>query len=272
MVWFQCDGCGETLKKAKAEGHMRGCTGSVSCVDCNKHFDCQSVRNHTTCVSEEERYQGALYKGPRAADVQAAGKGADTKQDRWMAGLNGIDTSKLTPRIRDLFERLLAYDNIPRKQKKFENFIQNSFRLRDANAVAQLWELFSSTMAPPKEQQQAPAAVSEEEAAAAAAAKEEAENAAKAADTKKRSRDSEVCSEKKAEQKKFKIEKVMKATLKAAEGSLPEKKLRKKVQKAFEAEVEAGTQTALSKDDFKDLFSKKLGKFTVSSEGVVSAK
>ena len=39
MVWFQCDDCGESLKKPKLEGHFRSCSASrLSCIDCNATF------------------------------------------------------------------------------------------------------------------------------------------------------------------------------------------------------------------------------------------
>ena len=58
MVFFQCDSCGEALKKAKVESHRYQCrNSSVSCIDCNKTFPGSSYSQHSTCVSEAERYQ-----------------------------------------------------------------------------------------------------------------------------------------------------------------------------------------------------------------------
>lgn len=38
MVFFSCEGCNETLKKAQVEKHIRRCNCPVSCVDCSKVF------------------------------------------------------------------------------------------------------------------------------------------------------------------------------------------------------------------------------------------
>ncbi|CAK9217015.1 unnamed protein product [Sphagnum troendelagicum] len=57
MVWFQCESCGENLKKPKLQNHFRGCAArKLSCIDCGVVFDQQSVQAHTSCVTEEEKY------------------------------------------------------------------------------------------------------------------------------------------------------------------------------------------------------------------------
>lgn len=57
MVWFQCESCGENLKKPKLQNHFRSCAArKLSCIDCGVVFDQQSVQVHTSCVSETEKY------------------------------------------------------------------------------------------------------------------------------------------------------------------------------------------------------------------------
>lgn len=57
MVWFQCESCGENLKKPKLQNHFRACAArKLSCIDCGVVFDQQSVQVHTSCVSETEKY------------------------------------------------------------------------------------------------------------------------------------------------------------------------------------------------------------------------
>lgn len=57
MVWFQCEDCGENLKKPKLPNHFRICSAyKLSCIDCGVMFDQQSVQAHTQCITEAEKY------------------------------------------------------------------------------------------------------------------------------------------------------------------------------------------------------------------------
>ncbi|ONK54900.1 uncharacterized protein A4U43_UnF9940 [Asparagus officinalis] len=57
MVWFQCEDCGENLKKPKLANHFRLCSAyKLSCIDCGKMFDQESVQSHTQCMTEAEKY------------------------------------------------------------------------------------------------------------------------------------------------------------------------------------------------------------------------
>lgn len=52
MVFFSCEGCNETLKKAQVENHIRRCGCPVSCVDCSQVFpgvSYQQVRGVNVC-------------------------------------------------------------------------------------------------------------------------------------------------------------------------------------------------------------------------------
>mmetsp|Transcript_5487 Transcript_5487/g.7302 ORF Transcript_5487/g.7302 Transcript_5487/m.7302 type:complete len:231 (-) Transcript_5487:270-962(-) len=65
MVTFTCDGCQATLKKKKVDGHFangRCNSPSVSCVDCGVAFYGDDYAQHTSCISEAEKYQGCLYR------------------------------------------------------------------------------------------------------------------------------------------------------------------------------------------------------------------
>ena len=78
MVSFVCDGCNETLKKAKVASHFCGCY-SVSCIDCGNQFFNDEYAAHTSCISEAEKHQKSLYKPKRkrAGSQQSA---AQTQQ------------------------------------------------------------------------------------------------------------------------------------------------------------------------------------------------
>lgn len=65
MVSFVCDRCQETLKKAKVQGHLNRCSGPVSCIDCSAVFPGDAFKAHTSCVSEAQKYEGALFKGDK---------------------------------------------------------------------------------------------------------------------------------------------------------------------------------------------------------------
>ncbi|KAJ3105316.1 hypothetical protein HDU97_008213 [Phlyctochytrium planicorne] len=66
MVSFVCDYCQETLKKAKLDQHAQRCRNAqFSCIDCSTTFQGTNYRAHTSCISEAEKYQKALFKGPK---------------------------------------------------------------------------------------------------------------------------------------------------------------------------------------------------------------
>ncbi|CAI7619623.1 unnamed protein product [Penicillium bialowiezense] len=63
MVSFSCEACGDVLTKKKLDPHRGQCHGaSFTCIDCMVHFWGTEYRAHTSCMSEAQKYQGALYK------------------------------------------------------------------------------------------------------------------------------------------------------------------------------------------------------------------
>ena len=69
------------MKKNQVEKHAmqsRGCV-SFSCMDCCKDFTLSSFKTHTSCVSEAQRYQGALYEGPGDGETKGV-----KKQKQWI--------------------------------------------------------------------------------------------------------------------------------------------------------------------------------------------
>ncbi|KAJ2771161.1 hypothetical protein IWQ57_002334 [Coemansia nantahalensis] len=76
MVSFVCNYCQETLKKAKLDPHTQRCRNATfSCIDCSVDFAGTAYREHTSCISETEKYQGKMKKAkpaPRAAQKPAS--------------------------------------------------------------------------------------------------------------------------------------------------------------------------------------------------------
>ncbi|TVY87937.1 UPF0743 protein [Lachnellula willkommii] len=63
MVSFSCESCGDVLTKKKLDPHRNQCRGaSFTCLDCMVHFQGNEYRAHTSCISEAQKYQGALYR------------------------------------------------------------------------------------------------------------------------------------------------------------------------------------------------------------------
>ena len=58
--------CGDTVKKPKLDKHYSMCHSSVTCLDCSTTFAGPAqCKSHTQCISEAEKYQKGLYKGPK---------------------------------------------------------------------------------------------------------------------------------------------------------------------------------------------------------------
>ncbi|KAI0154779.1 hypothetical protein GGR57DRAFT_96013 [Xylariaceae sp. FL1272] len=63
MVSFSCEECGDVLTKKKLDPHRNRCRGATfTCIDCMVHFPGFEYRSHTSCMTEDQKYQGALYK------------------------------------------------------------------------------------------------------------------------------------------------------------------------------------------------------------------
>lgn len=59
MVSFSCDHCQNVFTRARIDRHFLSCrTHSVSCIDCGTVFDSYTVKQHTSCITEAEKYEG----------------------------------------------------------------------------------------------------------------------------------------------------------------------------------------------------------------------
>lgn len=142
---FACGSCGDPLKKNQVEKHCQfKCKKCdvLSCIDCGKDFWGDSYKEHTKCISEEEKYSGKDFK-PRPG----ANKG-EVKQEAWFQQVQqAIDSVNSSDhRLKELLERLKEFPNIPRKKAKFENFVKNSVRVGNVALVTQAWDAISASL------------------------------------------------------------------------------------------------------------------------------
>eukprot|EP00041_Stephanoeca_diplocostata_P010131 m.160705 g.160705 ORF g.160705 m.160705 type:complete len:280 (-) comp18036_c0_seq3:176-1015(-) len=140
MVTFTCNACGDSVKKDKVDTHYRTkCPecNVLSCIDCGKDFAGEGYRAHNSCISEAEKYQGALYK-PK----DKANKG-DIKQQQWLTNVHLAKATIKDPKMKSALDKISKYQNVPRKQKKFINFAKNSLKIYDEAFLGKLFGHFS---------------------------------------------------------------------------------------------------------------------------------
>lgn len=66
MVSFSCEVCNDTVIKKKLQQHQRSCHGAYfTCIDCSTTFYGNDHQQHTSCISEAEKYEKGLYKGKK---------------------------------------------------------------------------------------------------------------------------------------------------------------------------------------------------------------
>lgn len=154
MVFFSCNACGESLKKASVEKHyLTNCRACevLSCLDCGKDFYGDAYRDHNSCISEDQKYGGKNYK-----PVVQKGQ---VKQTGWIETVREASMSpSLNPKVKNVLDRIISggHENIPRKKAKFANFLGSSLRLWDQKLIDQVWNVISthaSTQKPNNPQQ-----------------------------------------------------------------------------------------------------------------------
>ncbi|NXN81666.1 LYAR protein, partial [Bombycilla garrulus] len=138
MVVFTCNECGEAVKKGQVEKHVNICRNCqcLSCMDCGKDFWGDDYKEHVKCISEDQKYGG---KG-----FEAKTNKGDAKQQEWIQKIHEVmKKPNINPKVRNVLEQMRAFDNIPRKKVKFQNWIKNSLRINDSNLQDQVWDAFS---------------------------------------------------------------------------------------------------------------------------------
>lgn len=98
-------------------------------MDCLKDFKGDEFKEHTKCISEEEKYSAKGFVAKPNKD-----KGAK-KQDLWTETLqNLLNKPGIDPQIKRIVEKISGQTNVPRKKPKFINFVKNSLKISLDNA------------------------------------------------------------------------------------------------------------------------------------------
>lgn len=105
---------------------------AVSCVDCSVTFYGNDYEQHISCVSEDQKHHGSLYK---------AKKVKLNPQDAWVALIEDVTSrvKEAPPLIQNHLTRLGELNNVPRNKGKFINFCKNSLKLYNDNILEGLW-------------------------------------------------------------------------------------------------------------------------------------
>ncbi|KAG0701283.1 hypothetical protein DFH29DRAFT_927718 [Suillus ampliporus] len=78
--------CSDVVKKPKLNQHHGFCHAAFDCIDCSTTFHSPAeFQGHTSCMTEAEKYQKSVYKGPRTVGSWGAaprGNGRDGFQGR----------------------------------------------------------------------------------------------------------------------------------------------------------------------------------------------
>ncbi|KAL1790151.1 cell growth-regulating nucleolar protein [Sigmodon hispidus] len=148
MVFFTCNACGESVKKIQVEKHVSVCRNCecLSCIDCGKDFWGDDYKSHVKCISEGQKYGGK--------DYEAKTHKGDAKQQAWIQKINElIKKPNVSPKVRELLQQISAFDNVPRKKAKFQNWMRNSLKVHSDSLLEQVWNVFSEASSSEQDQQ-----------------------------------------------------------------------------------------------------------------------
>nr|AAB26644.1 LYAR [Mus sp.] len=151
MVFFTCNACGESVKKIQVEKQVSNCRNCecLSCIDCGKDFWGDDYKSHVKCISEGQKYGGKGY--------EAKTHKGDAKQQAWIQKINElIKKPNVSPKVRELLQQISAFDNVPIKKAKFQNWMKNSLKVHSDSVLEQVWDIFSEASSSEQDQQQPP--------------------------------------------------------------------------------------------------------------------
>nr|CAD2172862.1 unnamed protein product [Meloidogyne enterolobii] len=101
-------------------------------MDCQVVFTINNYDHHIKCISEDEKYGGANY-------TAKINKG-EVKQDSWVNQVRAAIKFVNDPQLKGLLRKIQGYTNIPRKESKFINFLQNSLNYKNYGLCKKAWE------------------------------------------------------------------------------------------------------------------------------------
>ncbi|KAM6946637.1 cell growth-regulating nucleolar protein [Lycodopsis pacificus] len=145
MVFFTCNGCGESLKKAQVDKHVGMCRGCqvLSCIDCGKDFWGDDYKNHVKCISEDQKYGGKGY--------EAKSNKGDVKQQQWLQRVqDAMNKPGVSAKLKGVLQQVSSYDNVPRKKAKFQNWMRNSLKIANTSLHDEVWDIFAVADSPPE--------------------------------------------------------------------------------------------------------------------------
>jgi len=98
-------------------------------------FEKDDYRTHTVCITEAERYEKSLYKGPTKGNKNER----LSPQEAWMEIIK-TSLNSAPPGIKNFLHQISSFENVPRKEKPFRNFVENSIKLqrRDSDSKIDL--------------------------------------------------------------------------------------------------------------------------------------
>ncbi|EGO52540.1 hypothetical protein NEUTE1DRAFT_72262 [Neurospora tetrasperma FGSC 2508] len=110
MVSFSCEVCGDVLTKKKLDPHRQRCWGAnFTCIDCMTHFPGTEYRSHTSCMTEEQKYQGALYRPKKGKGAQ--NQNQNPNQNRNQNNVQAMAQPAYVEEVAEDFDTWRQYDN-----------------------------------------------------------------------------------------------------------------------------------------------------------------
>ncbi len=127
-------------------------------------------RTHTSCISEAERYEKSIYRGSRKLDESGTGHRQQhthqkckklSPQESWNETVQSA-AKMAPPSLKNYMDQLAILENVPRKEKQFRNFTDNSLKLKGPKAEtvkSEMWTLLMKVREEGKTEEQSTSAV-----------------------------------------------------------------------------------------------------------------